>query len=164
MAEMTDTFTHRFAHKLENTQWGTAVYAALIAAVTYLLLQTLIISMIQGYSPMLPVQMIAALALGAEALTGTGFTIVIPVVALLIHLWLSIMTAWILAPFVGDMAMPKAVMLGAAAGLVIYVVNFHVLTLAFTWFAGIRGISTLINHLVFGAVLVWSYQKLRARQ
>ncbi|MEX0732241.1 MAG: hypothetical protein WED00_06535 [Aquisalimonadaceae bacterium] len=159
MAELAQTFTH----KLENTQWGTAVYAALIAAVVFLVLQMLTAAVIQGLSPMLPVQMIAALALGPETMAGTGFTIVVPFVALLIHLWLSIMTAWILAPIVGDMPIAKAVGVGAVAGLVIYLVNFHVLTMAFTWFVGIRGFATLINHLIFGAVLVWVYQRLRLK-
>ena len=51
---------------------------------------------------------------------------------------------------------------GAVLGVVIYLVNYHVLTLAFTWFGGMRGWLTLLNHILFGVVMAWSYQRRRA--
>ncbi len=43
-------------------------------------------------------------------------------------------------------------LVGAIFGFVIYIVNFHVLTRVFPWFAESRGMATLLAHLVFGDV------------
>lgn len=163
MAEVAQSLTHTFARKLEDTQWGKAVFAAFIAAVCYLLLQMLTTALIQGYGAWLPVRMISAIALGTEVLAEGSVYVSVLVVALLLHFGLSIMTAWIVAPVIQGMPILKSVLVGAAAGLVIYLVNFHLLTLAFTWFASIRGWSTLVNHLIFGAVLAWTYQYQRQK-
>lgn len=159
MADLTRTF----ASKLEAVHWGKAVYAALIAGVLFLAVQMLVVSPIQGVSSWLPVRMIAAIALGTRALPDTGASLEVLVAAFLVHFGLSIMTAWILAPLVQGATLVKAVLIGAVLGLVIYLVNFYLLTAAFTWFAGIRGWATLINHLLFGAVIAWSYEKQRLK-
>lgn len=154
-------FTHTFAHKLEETRWGTAVYAALVAGVSFLVLQVLITALIQGYSPWLPLQLMASIVLGTEALGTVGFSLEVLLTAFLVHFVLSIMTAWILAPIIEEMPLYPALMIGAAMGLLIYVVNFYLLTEAYSWFAGIRGWATLANHLVFGMVLAWVYARRR---
>ncbi len=159
MAELSQSFSHR----LEHTRWGTAVYAACVAAVCYLVLQILIAVLIQGYSPWMPVRMIAAIVLGTGVLPETGFSFSVVLIAFLVHFGLSIMTAWIVAPIIEGADMAKAVLIGAAAGLVIYLVNFYLLTAAFSWFEGLRGWATLINHLIFGAVLAWVYKSRRLR-
>ena len=155
--------SHAFARKLDATRWGAAIYAAFIAGIVYLILQTLTTALIQGYSAWLPLRMIAAIALGTSVLPELGFSLEVVLTAFLIHFGLSIMTAWILAPLIEGVSLLKAVLIGAALGLVIYLVNYHVLTAAFTWFGGLRGWSTLINHLIFGAVMAWSYQRRRLR-
>jgi hypothetical protein len=155
--------THTFASKLAATHWGKAVDAALIAGVLFLAVQMLVVSPIQGVSPWLPVRMIAAIALGTRALPETGASLGVLVAAFLVHFGLSLMTAWILAPLVQGTRLVKAALIGAALGLVIYLVNFYLLTAAYTWFAGIRGWATLINHLLFGAVMAWVYEKQRLR-
>lgn len=149
--------TYTFARKLEHTQWTAAIYAAFIAGLTFIVLQTLIAGLIQGYSFWLPVRMIAAIALGDAVLGAPGVYVTTFLVAFLIHFGLSLMTAWILAPIIQDTAPSRAVLLGAAAGLVIYLVNFYLLTFAYTWFEGLRGWATLANHLIFGAVMAWTY-------
>lgn len=146
-----------YARRFDQTQWFRAVYAACLAAIVFLVLQMLIAATIQGYSPWMPIRMIAAIALGTSALPETGSPVGVLVVAFLLHFGLSIITAWILAPLVHGQALGMTLATGAAAGLVIYLVNFHVLVLGFTWFEGIRGWSTLLNHLVFGTVLTGSY-------
>lgn len=157
MAAVTPTF----AQKLEATRWGTAIYAALVAGITFLVLQMLISALIYGASPWLPLRMIAAIALGTGVLPETGFSLGVALAALLIHFGLSIMTAWILAPLIERTGLGKSLLFGAALGLVIYLVNFYLLTQAFTWFGGMRGLATLVNHLIFGAMMAWSYQTRR---
>lgn len=155
------TYAQTFAHKLDETRWGTAVYAALIAGVTFLVVESIIATW-DGYSPWLPLRMIAAIALGTGVLPETGFSLEVALAAFLIHFGLSIMTAWILAPLIEGSPLSRALLTGLGLGLVIYLVNYHLLTLAFTWFGGMRGWLTLLNHLLFGAVMAWSYQRRRA--
>lgn len=153
--------THTFAHKLDATRWGTAIYAALIAGIAFLVVQSLI-AVLSGYSAWLPLRMIAAIALGTGVLPETGFTLSVALAAFLIHFGLSIMTAWILAPLIEGSPSLRALLTGIALGLVIYLVNYHLLTYAFTWFGGMRGWLTLLNHLLFGGLMAWSYQRRRA--
>src|SRR5690606_3845327 len=157
MAALTQSFTHT----LDQTRWGTAIYAALVAGIVYLVAQSLI-AVFQGYSAWLPLRMIAAIVLGPEALPETGFSLAVTLAAFFVHFGLSIMTAWILAPLIEGNRLPWAVVTGAVLGVVIYLVNYHVLTLAFTWFGGMRGWLTLLNHILFGVVMAWSYQRRRA--
>lgn len=155
--------TQAFARKLDATRWGAAIYAAFIAGIVYLVLQSLTTALIQGYSAWLPLRMIAAIALGISVLPETGVSLEVIFTAFLIHFGLSIMTAWILAPLIEGAPLVKALLVGAVLGLVIYLVNYYLLTTVFTWFGGIRGWSTLIDHLIFGAIMAWSYQRRRLR-
>ena len=152
-----ETLLRNYARNFDETDWFKAVYAACIAAVVFLVLQMMIAAFIQGYGPWMPVRMIGAIALGTGALAETGFPVGVLIVAFLLHLGLSIATAWVLAPVVHGNTLAMAALTGAAAGVLIYLVNFHVLVLGFTWFEGIRGWATLLNHLIFGAVLTASY-------
>lgn len=154
--------TRQFARKLEDTHWGKAVTAAFIAGVSFLFLQMLI-SGATGQGAWMPVRMIAAIALGTGVLPDSGADLWVLWTAFLIHFGLSLLTAWIMAPIIQDMAMGKALAVGAGFGVLIYVVNFYLLTELFTWFAGARGLATLLNHLVFGVVLAYSYESLRRR-
>lgn len=154
--------THTFARKLERTHWMTAFYAAFIAGIVYMVLQMLAAGLVYKVGPWLPVRLTASIALGDTALPETGFPLAVTLAAFLIHFGLSIMTAWILAPFIEGEPRFKALAMGAVLGLIIYLVNYYLLTAAFDSFIVLRGWVTLICHLIFGAVLAWSYQALRA--
>lgn len=156
--------TNAFAHKLERTHWSTAIYAAFIAGIAYLVLQTLAAGLVYQVSPWLPIRLIASIALGDSALPETGFPLAVTLAAFLIHFGLSIMTAWVLAPFIEGEPRVKALAIGVILGLIIYLVNYFLLTLAFDSFIVLRGWITLLCHLVFGLVLAWSYQTLRVRE
>ena len=57
-----------------------------------------------------------------------------------------------------------AVALGAAFGLLIYLVNIYpVAAILFPWFAMARNWITISSHIVFGAVLAWAYLALARR-
>ena len=55
-------------------------------------------------------------------------------------------------------------LVGAIFGFVIYIVNFHVLTRVFPWFAESRGMATLLAHLVFGMSAAFLYWRLERRE
>ncbi len=146
-----------YARHFDDAEWFKAVYAACLAAVIFLVLQMMIAALFWGESPLLPLRMIGAIALGTGALVETDSIMGVMLVAFLLHFGLSIMTAWILIPLIHGNPLTVMLGTGAAAGLVIYLVNFHVLTMGFTWFEGMRGMATLVNHLLFGMVLTGAY-------
>jgi len=154
-------FTHTFARKLEVTHWGKAVEAAFIAGAVFLIMQMLLLALFEGQSPMEPARRIAAIVMGREVLWQTGFDIWVLIAALLVNFGLATLFAWILTPIVAEMRRPWALATGAAFGLVLYVVNFHLMTGAFPWFRASRDWITVLNHLIFGIVLAWSYLRLR---
>ncbi|MFN3297178.1 hypothetical protein [Caldimonas sp.] len=53
--------------------------------------------------------------------------------------------------------------LGAAFGVMLYLVNFHLLAQVFPWFLELRGWATLMAHLVFGISAALLYWKLARR-
>ena len=54
-------------------------------------------------------------------------------------------------------------LIGAVFGLLLYLINFHLLTQVFPWFRELRGWITLTAHLVFGISAALLYWKLARR-
>jgi hypothetical protein len=157
------TVTHEFAHKLEATRWGIAVEAAFIAGLVFLALQMFAFWAFFGQSPIAPARSVAAIVSGPEVLQGAGFDFGVLVVAAAVHFGLSILFAWVLTPLIQDMSIGRGVAVGLGFGLLLFIVNFFVMAALFPWFAEGRNWVTLINHLIFGAVLAYSYLRLRYR-
>lgn len=57
-----------------------------------------------------------------------------------------------LAMLVAPFGRGRAVGIGVVYGLGLYLVNFHLLTAVFPWFAVARGWASVIGHLAFGGV------------
>ncbi len=149
--------------------WKSALWAGLIAGAVFIVLEMILVPLVGGGSPWGPPRMIAAIVMGPEVLPGPEtpptFSFGIFVVALIVHFVLSLVLAaifvWVLAKWGLTMAM--AVLAGAVFGLVVYVINFYLLTAVFPWFAMARNPITIFAHLVFGAVLAWVYMASAAR-
>lgn len=157
------TVTHDFAHKLEATRWGLAVEAAFIAGLVFLALQMLSFWAFFGESPVAPARSVAAIVSGPEVLYGAGFDFGVLLVAGAVHFALAILFAWILTPLIQDMSIRRGIAVGLGFGLALFLINFFVMPALFPWFAEGRNWITLINHLIFGAVLAYSYLRLRYR-
>lgn len=155
--------THGFAHKLEATRWSTAVAAAFIAGTTFLIVQMLAFWAFYGQAPLAPARTVAAIAMGPEVLTTVGSSFSVLVVAAAVHFGLAILFAWILTPIIQDMSIGVGTAVGVGFGLLLFLVNFFLITEVFPWFAGGRNWVTLVNHLIFGGVLGWSYLHRRYR-
>ena len=84
--------------------------------------------------------------------------------ALLTHYILGIFSglavSLLIAAIDGERSPGTMQAIGAGFGALIYVINFHVLTVAFPWFVELRGWSTFVGHLVFGMALTFFYWKL----
>lgn len=122
---------------------------------------------ITGQGPWAAPRMIAAIVMGPQVLEPSTFDVGIVVVALLLHYAFGIVggivIAAVSAPLGLDSRLDLAALTGAAFGLVLYFINFHVMTMFFPWFAEIRGWSALLINLVFGISATLLYWKLERR-
>ncbi|HSV71625.1 MAG TPA: hypothetical protein VLI72_16075 [Methylibium sp.] len=154
--------SYHWEHRLPH--WPAAAVAGLVAGAVLMLLDLLWSALILGESPWRTSHLIAAIVLGPDALASAEFGLGVVSAALVTHYVLGVVfglaLAFIVAGFHWD-AQP-AVMLGAGAlfGLALYVLDFHVMTQFFPWFAELRGWPTFIAHLVFGVVAALLYWKL----
>lgn len=149
----------------DKTFWIYGVWAGLIAGAVFMAAEMMLVWLIQGASPWGPPRMIAAIALGEEALPPpASFDLVIFVAAMLVHFVLSIVLGLVGAWLVHRFDLAAALGVGAVFGLAIYLVNFHLLVPAvFSWFVMARNPITIAAHILFGVVLTGAYIGLRAR-
>lgn len=150
-----------------HINWRAVVYSGLIAGAAFVIAEMVLVALFQGESPWTPVRMIAAILLGPDVLPPPAtFDGGIAIVALVVHFALSIIYAAILAWIVRIVPMetlstPQAASIGAIFALAIFLVNFYpIAAAAFPWFAEGRDWVTVVSHLLFGAVLGWSYLRL----
>ena len=93
----------------------------------------------------------AALVLGKSALSPeAGVDTPILMIAAVVHFSLSILFAALLAPVAGRWRPVVSWAAGVSFGVLLYVVNLHILTDVFPWFVAARGGITLAAHVVFG--------------
>ena len=145
--------------------WKTAVLAGLVAAIVSLIVETPLVWLIRGESPWPAARMAAAMVLGPRVLSPlASFDLGVVLVATLIHLALSVMYGVLLAPLLIRSGRIGAGVIGALFGLVLYLVNLHVIApLWFPWFAPLRTGLTVFSHLVFGVALGVSCVALRGQ-
>lgn len=147
--------------------WPAAIGAGIIAGVAFLILEMGLLATTGG-AVWGPPRMMAAIVMGEGVLPPPAtYAPGIVAVGMIVHFVLSIIYAIILAAILQWWPLPiwPAVGLGAAFGLLIFLVNFYGFTeLAFPWFAMARNWITLVSHIVFGAVLGGSYKLIAARQ
>lgn len=138
----------------------------MIAGLVFLMLEMVLVWMAQGQSPFGPPHMIAAMVLGKEVLpppdTWAPFDLKIVMTAMMVHFPASIayglLGAWLVHRF--DWA--GGLMIGAALGLAIYIINFYLIApVAFPWFEMGRNWLGGFSHVMFGAVLAGAYIALR---
>ena len=140
-----------------------AITAAIIAAIVFMMLEMLLVATVGGGSPWGPPRMIAAIALGKGVLPPpASFDLTILFVAMAIHLILSIILAIVFA-LIADAArwsLMTTAIAGLVFGIVIYFVNFYGMTAMFPWFAMARGMISLFAHAMFGLVLGYVYRSM----
>jgi hypothetical protein len=119
-----------------------------------------------SYGPWRTSQLVAALTLGQGVLNPPAqvFSFGLVGVALITHYVLGVVFGLVLGAIIAawprepDVGMSLAI--GGGFGVLLYILNFHVLTPVVPWFAEMRGWSTLIGHLVFGMAAALLYLQL----
>jgi hypothetical protein len=144
--------------------WAAAAVAGFGAGGVLMLLELGWAAFITGGDPWQTSRMIAAMAMSAETLQPTGYSMSVLVVALLVHYALGVvfgvLLAAIMAPFRLDSSGAMALTAGALFGLLLYVLNFYGMTGVYPWFVELRGWPTAIAHVVFGMAAAFIYLKL----
>jgi hypothetical protein len=140
----------------EGMWWGVAAMAGVLGGVILLLLQMLMEPVFVGGSPWGAPRMIAAVALGTDVLPPPEtFDAGVFLTGVALHLALAALYGIALGAITHGMFLEMAVIMGAVFGLVLYVVNFYLLTALFPWFAGARNWVTVFSYIVFGLATGW---------
>ncbi|MDP8917084.1 MAG: hypothetical protein M3M95_07780 [Pseudomonadota bacterium] len=138
--------------------WKAGILAGLIAGAVFMMMEMALVGATGG-SPWAPPRMIAAMALGKEVLPPPAtFDAAVMTTAMAIHMMLSVVLGVVFAFVAARLSLTMAIVVGALFGLLIYLVNFYGFTAAFPWFAMARNAISIGSHLVFGAVLAFSYK------
>ena len=136
----------------DHYQWRSALGAGLIAG--------LILLVIPRGSPWAGVTFFSAVIMGRAV--PPGVVLSLPLVWL-IHLVLAEVYGLIISRFLTSVTQGRAILTGAVIGLVLYLVNWGVVT----WFVPAwRGneAAVLITHLVFGLIVGGAYRGLLRRK
>ena len=156
---------HSWQRRLPD--WPAAVGSGLVGGAVLMVLELLWSTVFNDGSPWRTSHLIAAIAMGPDALQSAGFGLAVVAVALATHYVLGIVFGLILATIVvgfraeTSTGMLEAIGLGFGAGL--YFLNFHGMSALFPWIADLRGWPTFIGHLVFGLTVVLTYPLLVRR-
>jgi len=141
-----------------------AIWAAVLAGAVFMMLEMIMVPVFMGGGPWGPPRMIAAIGMGKGVLPPPAtFDAGIMMVAMLIHFGLSLILAFLLAFIARGRSVGMSMAIGAAFGLVVYLVNFYGMTAVFPWFAMARGWVGIFAHVMYGAVLGLVYASIARR-
>lgn len=149
------------SYRRHTPDWRSAVWAGLIAGAVFMILEMVMVPIFKDGSAWGPPRMIAAILLGRDVLPPPAtFDLGIFAVAMALHFVLSVVYAVVLAFAICRMPAGAALALGAAFGLLLYIVNFYGFTAIFPWFANARNWISVFAHIVFGLGAAWAYKAL----
>lgn len=153
--------------KWHATDWTAAAVSGFAAGAVLMVLDLVWSALFNPGGPWRISHMIAPIFLGAgSAAPGYPFSVLVVGIALATHYALGILfglaVAWIMSHLELDGQPASAMATGAALGVLLYLLNFHVFTrLFFPWLADLRGVDTLAAHVVFGSVAALLYARLK---
>lgn len=151
-----------------RVDWSAAVWAGIISGAVFVMLEMLMVPMFLDGSPWGPPRMIAAIVLGRDVLPmpegpPPTFDAGVLMAAMVVHFALSVAYAVALALAISRMSTGAAIGAGAVFGLVLYLINFYVLTAVFPWFAMARNWVSIVVHVLFGVIAAAAYKALEKR-
>jgi hypothetical protein len=142
-----------------------AVSASIIAGLVFALLDIGLGWALRGISPWIPMRMIGAIVLGPAVLSQPAtFDPTVALVAIFIHLMLSVIYGALLALLMPAVDIAWGILLGGLYGLALYYINFYGFNAFSPWFAEQRDWVSIASHFVFGAVLACAYTAINTRR
>lgn len=153
-------------HSHGAADWKAGIWAGLIAGLAFMMMEMLLMWMFKGQSPWGPPHMMAAMVLGQDVLPKPGtwapFDLKIMMVAMMIHLPLSMAYGLLGSLLCRSVRAGGALLIGAVYGIAIYLVNFYLIApMAFPWFTMARDLVSGFSHMMFGVILALVYVWLR---
>lgn len=148
---------------MEKMDCKAGVSAGIIAGLIFLALEMIMVPLFLGGSPWGPPRMIGAIVLGNGVLPPPAtFDFGVVIVAVILHMILSVIYAIMIGFIIKSMSFGKALLVGAAIGLIIYFVNFYIMTGIFPWFAMARNWVSGFAHVSFGIGAAWAFKVLQS--
>ena len=131
-----------------------AVGGGLIAGSIYIIVQIFLFPLVLDISAWSAFRIKAALVLNPIQVLSppADFEIGIISTAVIVHLTLSVLFSIPFGLFLKKVH-SGAIFAGVVYGIILYMINFYLLTYAFHWFADFRNWVTLLSHLLFGLTL-----------
>ena len=109
--------------------------------------------------------MMGAIVLGPAALSPADtFDAQIAVVAIVLHIVLSIVYGTFLALVMPSVGTRLGMLVGAFYGLALYYINFYGFNAFSPWFIDHRDWISIVSHCAFGAVLAYAYMRINRRR
>ena len=141
--------------------WRAAVIAGLLAGGLTMLLWMILWSLATAGSLWTPFHHAAAILLGQDVLTPSQtLAPQIILTGTVVHLFLSVLYAIILAFIIHRWGFAIGVIGGALFGVALYLINYYTFTAFFPWFFPLRSWIVLVGHIFFGATAGGIYEAL----
>jgi hypothetical protein len=139
-------------------------WAGILSGLVFLVVNMLLSLFILG-TPWIFVRMVAALVLGQEVLPPpASFDAGIFILAVGIHLLLSLLFTAILAVIIHKWGLAVGIIGGALFGLALYAINFYTFSFFFPWFFSLRSWIILLSHVFYGATAGGLYEALEVER
>ncbi len=144
--------------------WGAAVSAGAISGAAFLVVNILLSAWVLQ-SPWFYVRLLASVVMGESVLPPpTTFEWPIFLVALVVHFFMSIVFACLIAISIYRWGVIVGLIGGALLGLTLYIINFYGASILFPWFFPLRSWMMLASHVVFGALAGSLYEILEVEK
>lgn len=153
--------------RAHSTDWLAALTAGFLAGALLMILE-LLWAVSGGNDPWAVAHKVAAITLGRDVAAASNFSFSIIATALVTHYVLGMLFACILAAILSSFRMDDspgmAFSMGAAFGIVLYVLNFYVMAKVYPWFVEMRTLETFIAHVIFGMMAGFVYWRMQRHQ
>lgn len=142
-----------------------AIASGLVAGIAYLVMLSVLGSMVEGDGVWMPFHEIAAMLLGPSVIENAdAFNANVVFSALAVHAGLSMIYGLVMAYLVVEFSPRSAPWVGAACGALLYLVNYYGFTGLYPWMIGMRGAVTFFAHVMFGVLVASCYWPLHEEQ
>jgi hypothetical protein len=156
-----DTF---FPNSRKVVDFRAVFWAGLVSGLVFLVVN-MILSLLFLGTPWIFIRMVAALLLGQDVLPPpASFDPAIFIVALVIHLLLSLVFTTVLALMIHKWGLLVGIIGGAIFGLALYAINIYTFSFFFPWFFSLRSWIILLSHVFYGATAGGMYEALEVER
>jgi hypothetical protein len=156
-----DTF---FPNSRKVVDFRAVFWAGLVSGLVFLVVN-MILSLLFLGTPWIFIRMVAALLLGQDVLPPpASFDPAIFIVALVIHLLLSLVFTTVLALMIHKWGLLVGIIGGALFGLALYAINIYTFSFFFPWFFSLRSWIILLSHVFYGATAGGMYEALEVER